>query len=79
MFTKGAFAKTHEAGKLSSFLKAKKYTPERWAKDKQNLIALYNEKGYKDAYIVEDSVWNYDSKHVDIAIKVNEGKKILSS
>ena len=44
-------------------------------KDKQNLIALYNEKGYKDAYIVEDSVWNYDSKHVDIAIKVNEGKK----
>ena len=75
LFTKGAFAKTHEAGKLSSFLKAKKYTPERWAKDKQNLIALYNEKGYKDAYIVEDSVWNYDSKHVDIAIKVNEGKK----
>ncbi len=75
LFTKGAFTKTHEAGKLSSFLKAKKYTPERWAKDKQNLIALYNEKGYKDAYIVEDSVWNYDSKHVDIAIKVNEGKK----
>ena len=29
LFTKGAFAKTHEAGKLSSFLKAKKYTPER--------------------------------------------------
>lgn len=75
LFSKGAFAKTHEAGKLSSFLKAKKFTPERWVKDKQNLIALYNEKGYRDAYIVGDSVWNYDSKHVDINIKVNEGKK----
>lgn len=32
---KGAFAKTHEAGKLGSFLKAKKFTPERWATDKK--------------------------------------------
>ena len=30
LFSKGAFAKTHEAGKLSSFLKAKKFTPERY-------------------------------------------------
>ena len=29
LFRKGAFAKIHEAGKLSSFLKSTKYTPER--------------------------------------------------
>ena len=29
LFHKGAFAKTHEAGKLSTFLKSKKFTPER--------------------------------------------------
>ena len=75
LFKKGAFSKTHEAGKLSSFLKSKKFTPERWQKDKQNLIALYNEKGYRDAFIVSDSVWNVDEKHVNINIKVNEGKK----
>jgi len=75
LFKKGAFSKTHEAGKLSSFLKSKKYTPERYKTDKQNLITKYNELGYRDATIVEDSVWNVDDKHVSIYIKVDEGKK----
>ena len=72
---KGAFAKTHEAGKLSTFLKAKKFTPERWKEDKQKLIEKYNEYGYRDAVILEDSVWNVDDKHVSIYIKVEEGTK----
>ena len=75
LFRKGAFAKTHEAGKLSSFLKSKKYTPERYKTDKQNLIDKYNELGFRDATIVEDSVWNVDDKHVSIYLKVEEGKK----
>ena len=73
--TKGAFAKTHEAGTLGSFLKAKKFTPQRWKEDKEKLLEKYNELGYRDAYIVEDSVWNNDPKHVNIYIKVDEGKK----
>lgn len=75
LLRKGAFAKIHEAGKLSSFLKAKKYTPERYKTDKQNLIDKYNELGYRDAAIIEDSVWNVDDKHVNIYVKVDEGKK----
>ena len=75
LFSKGAFAKTHEAGKLANILKSKKFTPERWAEDKKNLITKYNEYGYRDAMIVKDSVWNVDSKHVDIYVKVDEGKK----
>ena len=75
LFSKGAFAKTHEAGKLSNILKSKKFTPERWAEDKKNLITKYNEYGYRDAVIVKDSVWNVDPKHVDIYVKVDEGKK----
>lgn len=72
---KGAFAKTHESGKLATFLKAKKFTPERWKTDKQNLIDKYNELGYRDAVIVNDSVWNADDRHVNISLKVDEGKK----
>ena len=72
---KGAFAKTHEAGKLSTFLKAKKFTPERWKADKQKLIEKYNELGYRDAVILGDSVWNVDDKHVNVNLKVDEGKK----
>ena len=75
LFSKGAFAKTHEAGKLSNILKSKKFTPERWAEDKKNLITKYNEYGYRDAVILKDSVWNVDPKHVDIYVKVDEGKK----
>ena len=75
LFSKGAFAKTHEAGKLANILKSKKFTPERWSEDKKNLITKYNEYGYRDAMIVKDSVWNVDPKHVDIYVKVDEGKK----
>ena len=75
MFSKGAFAKTHEAGKLSNILKSKKFTPERWAEDKKNLITKYNEYGYRDAMILKDSVWNVDPKHVNVYVKVDEGKK----
>ena len=74
-FSKGAFAKTHEAGKLGNLLKSKKFTPERWTEDKKNLITKYNEFGFRDATILKDSVWNVDPKHVDIYVKVNEGKK----
>ncbi|MCI6075345.1 MAG: POTRA domain-containing protein [Prevotella sp.] len=75
LFKKGAFAKTHEAGKLSTFLKSKKFTPERWEQDKKNLISKYNELGYRDAEIVEDSVWDNDPKHVNILVRVNEGQR----
>ena len=75
LFRKGALSKTHEAGKLASFLKSKKFTPERWKEDKQKLIEKYNEHGYRDATILEDSVWNVDEKHVNVYVKVEEGKK----
>ncbi len=75
LFGKGVFSKTHEAGTIGSFLKSKKFTDERYKKDKEKLIDKYNELGYRDMYIVKDSVWNYDEKHVNIYLKINEGKK----
>lgn len=75
LFKKGAFAKTHEAGKLSTFLKSKKFTPERWKEDKEKLLEKYYELGYRDAAILGDSVWNNDPKHVNIWISVDEGER----
>jgi outer membrane protein insertion porin family len=75
MFSNGAFKKIHEAGKLQNFFKAKKYTPERWKEDKKNLISKYNEFGFRDAEILKDSISNYDNKHVNVYVKVSEGKK----
>lgn len=75
LFRKGAFAKTHEAGKLSSFLKSKKFTTDRYEQDKLNLIDKYNELGYRDMAILEDSVWNHDENHVNIYVKIDEGQR----
>ena len=73
MFTKGAFGKVHEAGKLANLFKAKKFTDERYKEAKQQLIEKYNELGYRDMAILEDSVWNADEKHVNVAVSIDEG------
>lgn len=75
MFGKGAFGKIHEAGKFSTMFKAKKFTDERYKEAKQKLIEKYNELGFRDATIVEDSVWNNDEKHVNVFVKIDEGDK----
>ena len=75
MFSKGAFGKIHEAGKLNNFFKAKKFTEERYKEAKQALIEKYNELGFRDATILEDSVYSYDDKHVNVLVKIEEGEK----
>ena len=75
LFKKGAFGKINEAGKFKNFFKAKKFTPERYDDAKQALIDKYNELGYRDATILEDSVWTVDEKHVNVFVKVDEGQK----
>ena len=74
-FTTGALKNLSEAGKFRNFFKKKKYTPERYKEDKQNIITKYNELGYRDAEIIEDSVWNVDERHVSIFFRVDEGIK----
>ena len=75
LFTKGAFGKINEAGKLKNIFKAKKFTPERYEEAKKALIDKYNELGFRDATILEDSVWTFDEKHVNVYVKVDEGQR----
>ncbi len=75
LFRKGAFGKINEAGKLQNIFKAKKFTPERYNEAKKALIDKYNELGYRDAAILEDSVWTVDDRHVNVYVKVDEGQK----
>jgi len=75
LIKKGAFGKINEAGKFKNFFKPKKFTPERYAEAKKELIDKYNELGYRDATILEDSVWTIDEKHVNVLVKIDEGQK----
>lgn len=58
-----------------NFFRTKKFVREAYEKDKQALIDKYNEIGYRDAYIVADSVVKFNDKLVDVYITINEGKK----
>ena len=58
-----------------NFFRTKKFVKEEYEKDKIALIDKYNEVGYRDAYIVSDSVVKFDDKSVNVYIKVDEGKK----
>lgn len=58
-----------------NFFRTKKFVREEYEKDKVALIEKYNEVGYRDAYIVSDSVVPVDEKHVAVYMTVNEGNK----
>lgn len=75
LFRNGVLSKTHEKGTPVAWFRAKKFIPEKYKEDKAKLIEKYNELGYRDAYIVEDSVSAYNEKTVNVYIKVEEGRK----
>jgi len=54
-----------------------KFDEENYDKDKKALIAKYNEKGFRDAKIVSDSVYRVpgSKKRISIDIVVSEGNK----
>ena len=70
-----AMKKTSEKGKWYNFFSSKKFIQEEYVKDKNLVIEKYNEIGYRDAYIVTDSVVPFDDKSVNIYLTVDEGKK----
>lgn len=52
-----------------------KFLEENYEKDKQKIVEKYNQKGYRDARIVKDSVYKVDLNRVAINITIDEGKK----
>lgn len=59
----------------NTFMRSKKFTPEKYKEDKENILSRYAELGYRDARILSDSVVPYTKSRVDIHINVEEGKR----
>lgn len=70
-----AMKKTNEKNKLVNLFKQKKFVESDYEDDLNRIIQKYNEKGYRDAVIVKDSVVPYNEKLVDVYITLDEGKK----
>lgn len=74
-----AMKKTN-AKKLINFFRTKKFLNEEYANDKVNLIEKYNEKGFRDAIIVDDTVYQVEvgkknKPRVNVELWVDEGDK----
>ncbi|WP_303023529.1 outer membrane protein assembly factor [Duncaniella muris] len=67
--------KTNEKGKLINLFRQKKFVETDYEDDLNRIIQKYNEKGYRDAVILSDSVVPYDEKTVDVYINLDEGKR----
>lgn len=67
--------KTNEKNKLLNLFRQKKFVESDYQDDLNRILEKYNEKGYRDAKIVSDSVVQYDEKLVDVYITVDEGKQ----
>ncbi|SKC23857.1 Beta-barrel assembly machine subunit BamA [Alkalitalea saponilacus] len=65
--------KTNQRRRLRNFFRTKRFIEENYRNDLRAIIEKYNERGYRDAYIVEESVTRADENTVDINIKIEEG------
>lgn len=52
-----------------------KFIRSSYNTDKKAIIGLYNTRGYRNARIVTDSVYNIDDKNIGIHINISEGQQ----
>ena len=67
--------KTRWSTVKNTFLRSKKFTPEKYKEDKEKILARYAEYGYRDARIVADSVVPFNDKRVDVYMTIDEGNQ----
>lgn len=60
---------------IGGILKPSKFIKDKYDEDKKNLISYYQSLGFRDARIVNDSVYRNKNNDYNIDIKLSEGKK----
>ncbi len=75
LISKGVLKTIHERHNMGSWFHSKKFVDKKYKEAKDNLINKYAQLGYRDAYLVSDSVVPFDDKSVDVYLNVDEGQK----
>ena len=68
-----AFKKTHQ--KSINFFQNTKLKEKDFAEDKELLLYFYNARGFRNATILSDSVYDISENRIGINLKVDEGEK----
>lgn len=58
-----------------NFFNGSKYIPKEYRSDKEKAISYYNSKGFRDAKILEDSIYKFSEDKINIDISLKEGNK----
>ena len=58
-----------------NFFNGSKYIPKEYRSDKEKAISFYNSKGFRDAKILEDSIYKFNEDKINIDISLEEGNK----
>ena len=61
--------------KFYRLFKRSKYIPEEFREDLTIIIDKYKERGYRDARIISDSIYDENRKEINIEISLTEGEK----
>jgi len=61
--------------RVNPSFKSSKFSESKYETDKRSLIRKMNELGYRDAYIVRDSVYYGDNRDLIIDLYLNEGRQ----
>ena len=59
------------------FFKASKFIKENYEADKENIISEYNNRGYRDAKILNDTIYYNSDNTITIEITLDEGEPYL--
>jgi outer membrane protein insertion porin family len=71
---KGFLSKTRTR-KFYNIFGSKKFKDDKYIEDKQLLVEKMQERGYRDAAVLNDTVTKHDFESVDVKIKIYEGRK----
>ncbi len=71
---RSSMKKTNQGG-LMNLLKSRKFDVEGYRDDKELVIDYYNSKGYRNATILADSVYDVSDNRLGVYLKVSEGNK----
>ncbi len=61
--------------RLQNFFSSKKFQEKEYDNDKRQLLAAFNEAGYRDARIVKDTMYYVEPNRLQIDFDIDEGNK----
>lgn len=67
--------KTKARSNILNFFSSKKFNEKEYENDKKLLIEAYNERGYRDARIVKDSIYYISDGRMAIKFLIDEGQR----